>query len=268
MRVKRSALTDERLRWKTLSWLDRRQDWYEVRAILVLPHVWRAFSWSHLHCSYRLYASSICKPRPIGSMTTFDCMPRVSFAECFFLRELIHLQCEIEFLLRTKYDTCALAVPIEIWQSLYSLDLPRSRICVPPPVKPGSVQKNISRARRLELFFNYCIIGLKIIAQTTSALAVHGTHLHGLRGYGWLKLYREWLDGRRAHRCFSKGPPVVRQRIHCCACKRLKRIVIHEIRRDPTITWMTTAIIGRQIPTVMTKAVDSARLCVHSDSVW
>ena len=158
-------------------------------------------------------------------------------------------------------------------------DLTISLFTRPSPIKnmrPATCEtrictKNIgiSRVRRLELFFNCRLIALKIIAQTQHLRwGCIAPTLHGLRGYGWLELYREWWDGRGAHRCFSKGPPVVRQRIHCCACKRLKRIVIHEIRRDPTITWMTTAIIGRQIPTVMTKAVDSARRCVHSGSVW
>ena len=125
-------------------------------------------------------------------------------------------------------------------------DLTISLFTRPSPIKnmrPATCETRIytkdigiSRARRLELFFNCRLIALEILLKQHLLWGCIAPTLHGLRGYGWLKLYREWWDGRGAHRCFSKGPPLVRQRIHCCACKRLKRIVIHEIRRDPTIT--------------------------------
>ena len=83
-------------------------------------------------------------------------------------------------------------------------DLTISLFTRPSPIKnmrPATCEtrictKNISRARRLELFFNCRLIALKIIAQTQHLLwGCIAPTLHGLRGYGWLKLYREWWEG-------------------------------------------------------------------------
>ena len=120
-----------------------------------------------------------------------------------------------------------------------------------PPVKPGlpsarcgcveKISEIQPHTTDIELFFN---CRRSVIAPGNNCRnnmcqspwgALHPA-LHELRGYGWLKLYG--MEGGGGPQVFQqgKGAPaaplyVAQWSKSCyCACKRLKRIFIHEIR--------------------------------------